>query len=184
MPANVTLDEQLIEVARRVPGFGGMYFDDNGNLNVFLVEDAAALAPEAAEARKAQLEKALLQVYGGEFLSAGRARRSEEKQEQVTAPPPTIQIVKADYDVLQLASWRAKVDRALGVRSVVFTDLDERTNRLKIGIGPDATRDQVEAAIRESGVRREAVVIDTTQPIYPNSTLRDKVRPVPGGVQI
>jgi hypothetical protein len=178
------MDAQLIEVARLVPGFGGMYFDDQGDLVVYMVEDSGALAPGAAQEKRAQLEKAVSQVYGADFLSRGRGQRSDEKPEQVTVRPPTIRVVKADYDVLQLASWRGKVDRALGVANVVFTDLDERTNRLKIGIAPEASREQVEAAIKESGVPREAIVIETTQPIYPNSSLRDKVRPMPGAVQV
>ncbi|MFN2385041.1 MAG: hypothetical protein ABR576_01920 [Thermoanaerobaculia bacterium] len=183
-PADVALDEQLIEVARRVPGFGGMYFDDDGNLNVYMVGDPAALAPEAQDARRAQLAQAVIEVYGADFLAQGKVRRSEERREQVTVTPPVIRIIKADYDILQLVSWRAQVDGALGVSGVVFTDLDERSNRLKIGIGPDATREQVEAAIRQSGVPREAVVLETTQPVYPHSTLRDKVRPMPGAVQV
>jgi hypothetical protein len=183
-PANVTLDDKLIRVARLVPGFGGMYFDDNGNLNVYLVEDVRALAPEAAEAKKAQLMKALIDVYGTGLLSEGKVRRSERAEEQVAAPPPSVQIVKGDYDVLQLVEWRAKVDKALSIPEVVFTDLDERTNRLKIGIGPGATREKVEAVIRESGVPSEAIVIEETQPVRPAASLRDKVRPMPGAVQV
>lgn len=185
-PAKVTLDERLMKVAERVPGFGGMYFDENGDLNIYLTEDVRTLAPEAAERRKAQLEEAIVQVYGREFLSQGKVQRTPEtqEQEQAAVKRPELRIQKGNYDVQQLASWRLKVDRALGVAGVVFTDLDERTNRVKIGIGPDATRDQVEAAIKESGVPREAITIEVTQPIYPNASLRDKFRPMPGGVQV
>ena len=183
-PANVTLDDNLIKVARLVPGFGGMYLDDQGKLIIYMVEDVRALEPGAVEARTAQLRKALVDVYGAELLSEGRARRADRPEELIAAPPPTIQIVKGNYDVLQLVEWRAKVDNVLSISDVVFTDLDERTNRLKVGIGPGATREKVEATIRDSGIPSEAIVIEVTQPIYPNSTLRDKVRPMPGGVQV
>jgi hypothetical protein len=56
-------------------------------------------------------------------------------------------------------------------------------NRVRIGVGPGVTRERVEA-IKESGIPRDAVAIEDTTPIYPHSTLRDHVRPMPGGVQV
>jgi hypothetical protein len=37
----VSLDDQLVTVAQLVPGFGGVFFDDNGDLTVYMVTSDA-----------------------------------------------------------------------------------------------------------------------------------------------
>ena len=99
------------------------------------------------------------------------------------AAPLAINIIKGTYDIPQLADWRRKADGVLGIGGVVFTDLDERSNRLKIGVAAGTSRESIEAALRKSGVPLEAVIIEDTAPIYEHATLRSHVRPMPGGVQ-
>src|SRR6266478_2100021 len=116
-PAGVIPDEKSIEIGRAVPGFGGMYLDDDGVLNVYMVEGAKSLSPVALEARKAQLERALRQILGDDFLLQARVQRSDPARAEKAAPK--INVVKGDYDILQLASWRSKVDSVLAVPGVV-----------------------------------------------------------------
>lgn len=182
-PANVVLDEDLIKLGRLVPGFGGLYIDANGHLIAYMVGDAFPVDAGAVQSRQAQLEKALLEVYGANVLSQG-LKSGDPGRPPGSSPPPKINIVKGNHDILHLAEWRKQADRVLGLPGVVFTDLDERSNRVKIGVGPGAARDRIEAAIKESGVPRDAVIIEDTRPIYEQSTLRSHVRPLPGGVQI
>jgi hypothetical protein len=67
---------------------------------------------------------------------------------------------------------------------VVFTDADESTGRLRIGV---VDRD-VEPIVRERlpalGVLSQLVDVVETEPIFNLATLRDYRRPVPAGVQI
>lgn len=70
-----------------------------------------------------------------------------------------------------------RVARALEVPGVVFTDLDERHNRLKAGIEVTVSREQVEAALRKGGTPRDAVIIEETEPIGFHSALRDNSCP-------
>jgi hypothetical protein len=178
----MTLDEDLLKVAQQVPGFGGMYIDESGVLNVYMLEEPADAA--AMQERRTQLESTLSSVFGADILTRGRVERVDPDAEPAAAAPPSIKIVKGAYTIPQLADWRRKADGALAIDGVVFTDLDERSNRLKVGIAPGTARERVQAALKESGIPPDAVILEETQPIYQHATLRSKVRPMPGGVQV
>jgi len=182
VPQDMTLDEELLKVAQQVPGFGGMYIDEGGVLNVYMLEEPADAA--AMTERRAQLEKTLSAVYGADFLARGRVERVDPDAEPTAVAPLAIKIVKGSYDIPQLADWRRKADGVLAIDGVVFTDLDERSNRLKVGIATGAARERVQAALKENGIPLDAVVLEETKPIRQHATLRSEVRPMPGGVQI
>jgi hypothetical protein len=67
---------------------------------------------------------------------------------------------------------------------VVFTDADERTGRLVVGVMDRDIEPTVRAWVRAQGVPFESVDLVETAPIVQVATLRDKVRPVEGGLQI
>jgi hypothetical protein len=178
------MDGQLAKVADRLPGFGGMFFDDNGDLNVYLVAADAPADTQALEARKARVETAITAVFGKDLLVQGRDRRSEPGSQAMPERSPEIKIIKGKYDIPQLVEWRAGVDLALEVRGVLFTDLDERHNRVRVGVESSVVRERVEAILARRGIPREAVIIEQTKPDRFHATLRDERRPVQGGVQI
>jgi hypothetical protein len=166
----VTLDEQLVTVGKLVPGFGGLFFDDGGDLNVYMLEPDEALGAQEREGRRARIEAALAAVFGPALLVQGR--------------PPRMKIIKADYDIAQLAAWRAGTDKALEVPGTVFIDLDERHNRIRIGIESSVFRRQVEDILAKEGIPPAAVIIEETKPIRFHASLRDKMRPLRGGIQL
>ena len=166
----LTLDEQLVTVGKLLPGFGGMFFDDNGDLNVYMVQPDEELAAPDREARRARIEAALTAVFGKDLLVQGR--------------PPRLKIIKGTYDIAQLAAWRLAADKALEVPGTVFTDLDERHNRLRIGVESGVFRKQVEDILAKQGVPPAAVIIEEAKPIRFQSSLRDKMRPMRGGIQV
>jgi hypothetical protein len=180
----ISLDDQLVTVAKLVPGFGGMFFDDNGNLNVYMVKPDEELSAQARQERKARLEAVLTAVFGEDFLSQGKGQHPGLRKETPPEQPPQIRIIKGAYDILQLAKWRASVDKALDVPGAVFTDLDEKKNRLRIGIESSIFRKRVHEVLTQQGVPPEAVIIEETKPIRFHDTLRDKIRPLQGGVQV
>lgn len=146
----VTLDERLADLSTSIPGFGGLYLDRAGHLNVFLQDVRQAAVFQAMD--------------------------------------PDVRIHPAQFDFARLQQWRlAARPVVLGQKGVVFLDVDETQNRLKIGVDRSlegaATR-EVLGALRQAGVPRDAVVIEPTDPIQFMATLQDKIRPVPGGVQI
>ena len=90
----IVLDEKLLETAKRLPGFGGMYLDDNGDLNVYLVENVAGLSGEKLKARQNQVQQVLTEVFGKELLSQGRVKRDQDATKATTGSPTKIKLIK------------------------------------------------------------------------------------------
>ena len=67
--AQETLDDQFFKVAEVVPGFGGMFYDENSNLNIYLLE------PDQTN----EIKKAVVAIFGEEAL----LRRTLVEQEDL-----------------------------------------------------------------------------------------------------
>jgi hypothetical protein len=67
---------------------------------------------------------------------------------------------------------------------VVLVDVDEGRNQLYVEVESAGHREAVERAAAAIGIPDEAIAIDTGSPFVSYATLRNKVRPVVGGVQI
>lgn len=66
---------------------------------------------------------------------------------------------------------------------VVFTDADETSDRLVVGVLDRDVEGLVQARLRVLGVPSQSVDVVETEPIVQVATVRDKVRPVVGGLQ-
>jgi hypothetical protein len=103
--------------------------------------------------------------------------------EPLRAQLGTFNVVAGQYDFIELDAMHRQVGPVLGIRGVVYTDADEMANRVVIGAESSAVA-SVERALGMLGISRDAVLIREAAPIYPMQTLRDRVRPVAGGLQI
>jgi len=163
----VGLDGEFARLNRDIPGFGGMFVDDAGKLNVYMSRGQV----RAAEARQnvaRQLDRAL--------RASGRS-----------APlPHQIVVHEGDYEFLELARWNDQALPVLGLSGVVFTDIDESRNRLRIGIEEGTPEFEIQRALEALGVPAEVVTFETTGPIVPlaDHTLRDRQHPLAGGLQL
>jgi hypothetical protein len=154
-----TLDDLLAEVARRVPDFGGMFIGPDGTLQIDLLDPRmAGAALEAIEA-----------VFGSERLSQS-----------------SIQLLPGHYSFVQLKDWHERMmPEVLGLPGVILTDIDEGENRLRVGVEAQVLQGVVEAQLARGGIPREAVIIEKTEPIvFMSHTLRSRVQPLVGGLQI
>lgn len=70
------------------------------------------------------------------------------------------------------------------ITGTVFADNDERIGKLVIGIENPRAEAAVRAAMARAGVSRDDYVVEATQPIVNMATLRERGRPVVGGLQI
>jgi hypothetical protein len=157
-------DEQLANVAMQVPGFGGMFFDQDGTLQVYMVGQREP----ANEALTSLLEDVLAREVGnGERLSSRG-----------------MEIREAKYDFLELHRWQQQMTpEVLAIPGVVSTDTAEDKNRLQIAITDEpGTAEAVEEALSKLGIPREMVVVNETKPIV--QYLRNRRRPLRGGLQI
>jgi hypothetical protein len=159
-----TLDEQLANIAKQVPGFGGMFYDQDGILQVYMEGQKAPMSATSM----AFLEQVITSEVGnGERLS-GRG----------------MEILQGQYDFLTLHNWQQQMTpEVLDIPGVVFTDNHEGKNRLEIGITdlPGAA-EAVEGVLSKLGIPRAAVNIIETKEM--NLTLRSRRRPLRGGLQI
>jgi hypothetical protein len=103
---------------------------------------------------------------------------------------PNVRVHQGQYDFRQLHAWKDSMLDVLSLPGVVLLDADEAKNRVRVGIdagaggGWESNRDAVLDALVQFGVPEAAVVFQKVPPIHNLATLRDRVRPVPGGVQI
>jgi hypothetical protein len=147
-----------LELGRKVPGFGGFYFDAEGAPSVYLRDPSGRAAVQAA----------LAPFFQDQGLD-----------------PSQLRVLRGDFDYNQLDDWFEKVSpAALAVPGAVSIDLDEASNRIRIGVEHASARTGVLNRVAAAGVPADAVVVEETEPIRSMATLRDKVRPVLGGLQI
>lgn len=152
-----TLDEALLRVNATVPGFAGMYYDETGRLVVRVVQAEAAPAAR----------RAIATVFGPEALPA----------EGWVAEPAT-------YTFAQLKALQERITpEILAQPGAVLTDVDERANRVAIGIEDARARPVMEKLLRGLAVMREAIDIVEVGPIRP-SHVQGAWRPLTGGLQI
>ncbi|MBI3951076.1 MAG: hypothetical protein HY314_11560 [Acidobacteria bacterium] len=162
LKAPETLDDQFASIAKQVPAFGGLFYDEMGQLTMYLVEsepnlqEAVDLAIEAFRKRDGRITSADL-----------------------------IRVLPGQYSFLQLKQWHDRLFvPVFSIQGVILTDVDEATNRLRIGVESLEIADQVEEELAQLGIPREAVIIEETEPIVFMATLRDRVRPLRAGLQI
>jgi len=144
-------------LGRAVRGFGGFFFDAQGRPTVYL--------KNAAE--RSNAERALAPFFRAQGLS-----------------PSAVQVRRGDFDWIQLERWFAQASvEVLGQSGAVFVDADEASNRVRIGVERGAAG-QARSLVARLGIPAEAVIVEETEPIKFAATLRERVRPVVGGLQI
>ena len=154
----VQQSEDPVALVRSVPGFGGFFLDEDGAPTVYLRDVS----------RRAEAERAL-----GPWLQA----------QGLGASP--LQVRRGDFDWPSLERWQVDAGReALAMRGAVWVDADEARNRVTIGVERGTSAAAVRSAVARLGVPAEAVVIQEAEPVRLAATLRDRIRPVVGGLQI
>lgn len=172
-------EEQFVSLAASLPGFGGFYYDDAGNLHVVLKDQAQAPAARAALAP-------ILRARPKSFNANPAAE-------------PQIVTEAGDYDFSELASWRDKAVAAIlgKARGATFVDLDEKRNRVTIAAANEAAVAEIRQKADAAGIPSALLNIMVRGPVRLGvahegasegprvaETLSARVRPVPGGVKI
>jgi hypothetical protein len=153
----VTLDPLLTQ-AQAVPGFGGFFLDQGGRPTVYLKDPGQRGAAE--------------QALAGTLRALGKS-------------PTDLTVMKGTYEYRQLHQWFTRAQpEALAVPGAVFADLDEGSNRLRLGVESGDAETRVRGTLARLGIPSEAVVVERTEPIHMVATLRNVVTPRRGGLQI
>ena len=145
-------------LARTVPGFGGFYLDESDRPTAYL--SATVNRGEAMRALNAELRQL--------GLSRG-----------------DVQVLPAAHLWTELTRWKAAATpAALALEGVAWTDADESSNRVRIGVTDASAMAQVRSEMARLGIPATALLIERTAPIENMASLRDAHRPTVGGIQI
>lgn len=157
-----TLDEKFADIAARLPGFGGMFMGDNDVLFVYMRDLNSATLQE--------IETAIAAEFSADRIPSGG-----------------IQILQADYGFTELKNWHDRHSEVtLKLPGVVFVDISESLNRLKIGISAMSFQTNVLNTLNQQGVPDEAVEFVEVAPfdISSGHSLQNRQRPLLGGIEI
>jgi hypothetical protein len=159
-----TSDDRLAAVAKEIPDFGGMFFDQSGTMQVYLVGQKGS----APESLISTLDEVITREVGkGERLSSNG-----------------MEVIEGQYGFLDLYNWQQQMSPViLTLPGVVFTDIAEDVNRLRIGISDSPGKvDELGKYLSNLGIPSEAVLFSEAKPVFPE--LRNVRRPLRGGLQI
>ena len=145
-------------VAEVVPGFGGYFLDETGAPTVYLTDPA----------RRADAEAALAGFLADRGFTAADLR-----------------VRQGSFGYAQLDSWYSLARSAVfGVTGIVLGDVDEASNRIRIGVASATAAAAVRDIMSGLGIPADAVIVQERSPIRAVATLRDDVSPLQGGLQI
>ncbi|HWM20032.1 MAG TPA: hypothetical protein VNO51_10115 [Ilumatobacteraceae bacterium] len=157
-----TPDDMMAEVGALAPEFGGVYIDAESRTHLFLTDPSAAAAQRAMTA--------LAQVFGdashGGFDVGG-----------------AVTIHRGQHAFAQLKRWHDAMTPVLAVSKVVLTDIDERANRLLVGVADRTAETAVRNELVRVGIPPAAVQVAVVPEVRAES-LQDNHTPKVGGLQI
>ena len=168
-----TMDDKLAKVAERVPAFGGMFYDDNGDLNIYLTNPKA----------KGLATAALKNVFGRSLEDShpSKSRRFEGKPKLKVGE---FKAVPAKFSIGELTKWKKSASNTFALKEAVFIDLDEASNRLTVGISTPKAKQAIEDILTSEGIPLDAVNIVEAEPVYAlTHSLRSEHRPTKGGIE-
>jgi hypothetical protein len=168
-----TLDETFLRIGKGLPGFGGLYFDEQGNLVVTIKPTLA----KGARPSNDEIKQGIAVVLGNDFLTQPISR-SDGK-----IVTPQLVVYKAQFSFAELASYAKPLQEIMSKKGTVFFDIDETKNRIVIGVEKGFSN-SFKQQVLDLSVPDTAIVFEITEPIVPSATLRDTLSPIPGGVQI
>lgn len=154
-----TIDDKYAEVGRRAPAFGGIYLDrtDNNLAYVYLVDMTQLDA----------VIRAIKEVFG-------------------SAPPSVerYQALQGQFSFLQLKGWYDTLRPQTGIPEIVATDIDDKRNRILIGIASQEGEEAVRNLVNTLNIPSEAVITEVMPRAQPlTHTLESKRELFDGGLQ-
>ncbi len=167
-------DRLFFGIGDKVPAFGGLFVDQsNDTLYAFMVPGEAG--------DSSTLDQAITDALG-----SGRP------------PVRRFEVLAGQYTYHQLSDWNDLITPLVfALPGGAYTYIDDPNNRLKIGIDDMSLVPTVQAELAALGIPAGAVTIEKNaakalEPLLPDqepasnplATLRDRFRPVVGGLQI
>jgi len=164
-----TLDEQYLEIAKRVPEFAGVYEGVDGTLVAKIASGANLTAQQLTsdEVTVAEVKEAILEVMGTEVFTgipndlAASAGSLQTLQE--TASSVQLRLENTKYTFEQLTTWLLQI-AALNLDGVMIYDANEGKNNVYLGIETQAQADAAKARIAKLSLPSDAVEMQVVGP--------------------
>jgi hypothetical protein len=159
-------EAEFYRLSQEIDGYGGHFFDEQGNLVVHLIDPA----------QEGQARQFLEPLFDTRVLSA---------REATLATRGTIVVRPADFTFPQLALWRDQAtDEVLGKEGVELIDLDEVQNRVIIGVSTPRARMEAVQTLSRHAIPADAILYVDAEPAVFDQSLQQHFRPLRGGFQI
>ena len=114
-------DPHMVALAQAIPGFGGYWYEPGGGpLVIALTEVGAGSFPAA--------RRAVLAMLAAEVTNLPSVATEPPE------PPPTVVERAVEYSFIELARHRARLRALFAVPEVVSLGVDEKGNRVEIGL--------------------------------------------------
>ena len=167
-----TLDEQFLAVGEEVPGFAGIYYDDDNNLVVNIA------ASELQTASVSDVKAALVEEFGQDVFGA-----VETLSSQSVEPSLTTQEVKYSFE--DLVNLLDEFEHKAEDYGVNIIDIDEKANNIYLGVENEEIAKKIREAIIRFNIPQDAITVAVEEAPTPMATtLESAVRPTQGGIRI
>ena len=138
IPTEASQDDWLASVADKVHGFSGYYQDNNGRLKLRIKSNVGNNKKEAFSTNKKNMIDKLSQM---DARLTDLLKRYKGK----------IDIIDSDYDFAELQNLRKKIRRIIiGKKGVVSLDIDERSNRVVVGLSDSIYQKSIEEQLAKA----------------------------------
>jgi hypothetical protein len=159
-----TLDEEYAGLARDVPGFGGLFYDGQGSLHVYLKDPGRGPAVKAAIEAFVQSRRLAGATEAGESRAVMRFRQ-------------------ARFDFGELAGVKKAVDNVVWrAPGVVFTDVDDAGNVVTVATRDAASAERVRNLVQALAIPAGSVEVIEYGPVTSLANLRNPLSPRVGAL--
>lgn len=145
----------LQQLSEEIPGFAGFFYED-GHMYIRLK-------------RNAKINQATDKLNDDSTLSGLQGDYT---------------LLAADYDFQELETLYQASSSILSLPGIVFTDLDERANRIHVAVSSMEVAEKIIAWLEENNLDTNAYIFEETGPLVQQSSLQDESDELRGGLSI
>jgi hypothetical protein len=158
------IEDVYLKIERAVPGFGGFYFDSNGNVQAY---EADSTRDEAA--------RAAVMIWLRDHTDA-----------LIRPVPANVQIRRGRFAFSQLVQWEQMLLRGATVANHVRSfDADESKNQVHIRVSDSTGAVNLKSLAASLGIPQDALAISVSDyQVQLTTLLTNQVRPVRAGLQV
>jgi hypothetical protein len=168
-----TLDEKFIKVAQQLPNFAGFHYNESGQIVVSMKASVNQRLPVSKDVVKEQIAT----VFGQELFTQTVLGETARVPIEITIKP-------VQFDITELTNAFQKLTGLMSQKGMVFIDVDEKANRVFLGVENNQIGVNVQKQLNNLGIPSSLVVTEIVSPVQPTASVRDYVRPIAGGLQI